>query len=148
VYRLLVDGAALPLAHDYLDGETKEGAVTAALVEALDALEADYGSGNPAEWLQPIAEIVWTPLPGASAVPSTIWMNRGTYNVIVHHGPGPYLHAQNVVAPGQSGDRSSPHFEDQLDNYANWIYKPMRLKRKDLNGATESVTRLKPVWPD
>lgn len=81
-------------------------------------------------------------------MPNTIWMNRGTYNQIVHHGPGPELDARNVIAPGQSGDPFSPHFADQLINYATWTYKPMRLKRSDLNGVTESAVRLTPVWPE
>jgi penicillin amidase len=142
-YRLLVDGAALPLQHDYLDGETAEQAVTSALIDALDALELQYTSLDPADWLQEIAEIVWSPI-GVGTVPNTIWMNRGTYNQIVHLGPGPELQAQNVIAPGQSGDPFSPHFADQLLNYATWTYKPMRLTRTDLNGVTNSQMRLKP----
>jgi penicillin amidase len=142
-YRLLVDGAALPLQHDYLDGETAEQAVTSALIDALDALELQYTSLDPADWLQEIAEIVWSPI-GVGTVPNTIWMNRGTYNQIVHLGPGPELQAQNVIAPGQSGDPFSPHFADQLLNYSTWTYKPMRLTRTDLNGVTNSQMRLKP----
>jgi penicillin amidase len=147
VYRMLVDGAALPLAHDYLGGETPEQALTAALIDALDVLEIQYGSADPADWLQPVAQIVWSPI-GVGSVPNTIWMNRGTYNQIVHHGPGPELDARNVIAPGQSGDPFSPHFADQLINYATWTYKPMRLTRPDLNGVTESAVRLTPVWPE
>jgi penicillin amidase len=147
VYRLLVAGAALPLQHDYLDGETAGEAVTGALVDALDALESTYASTNPADWLQPIAEIVWDPI-GAGSVPNTIWMNRGTYNQIVHHGPGPELEARNVIAPGQSGDLFNPHFADQLENYATWTYKSMRLTRPDLEGVTNSVMRLQPDWDD
>jgi penicillin amidase len=147
VYRLLVAGAALPLQHDYLDGETAGEAVTGALVDALDALESTYASTNPADWLQPIAEIVWEPI-GAGSVPNTIWMNRGTYNQIVHHGPGPELEARNVIAPGQSGDLFNPHFADQLENYATWTYKSMRLTRPDLKGVTNSVMRLQPDWDD
>ena len=143
VYRLLDPGAALPLAHDYLDGETAVQAVTASLVEALDTLGAEYASADPADWLQPIAEIVWSPIPGAGSVPNTIWMNRGTYNYIIQHGPGQNFIGQSVLAPGQSGDSASPHFDDQLDLYASWRYKPMRLKRSDLNGVIESVTKLK-----
>jgi penicillin amidase len=147
VYRLLVDGAALPLAHDYLDGETAEQALTGALVDALNALESQYASTLPSDWLQPIAETTWSPI-GAGSVPNTIWMNRGTYNQIVHLGPGPKLKAQNVIAPGQSGDIFSPHFSDQLENYASWTYKPMLLRRPDVNRDATSVLRLKPVWPE
>ncbi len=133
------DEAALPLVHDYLDGETATEAATGALVTALDALEAAYGSADPFDWQQPIATITWNPT-GIGTVPDTIWMNRGTYNQIVHLGTGRDLFAQNVVSPGQSGDFRSPHFADQLPLYAGWEYKPMRLTAADLRGHEESTT--------
>jgi penicillin amidase len=125
-HRLIDDDPALPLLHDYLSGETVGEALTGALVDAMDMLTLQYASPASADWLQPIAEIVWQPL-GVGTVPNTIWMNRGTYNQIVHLGPGPMLYGQNVVAPGQSGDPFSPHFSDQLPLYASWAYKAMRL---------------------
>lgn len=129
--------------HDYLGAETVTDALTGALVDALDMLTTQYGSADPANWLQPAAMIHWSPI-GAGSVPDTIWMNRGTYNQIVHLGMGPKLYAQNVIAPGQSGDPFSPHFADQLALYATWTYKPMRLARPDLKDYTESITRLLP----
>jgi penicillin amidase len=142
-YRLLDDDPALPLLHNYLGAESAEEALTHALIETPDALTAHYASPEANAWLQPVAEIVWTPI-GAGAVPNTIWMNRGTYNQIVHMGPGSHLFAQNVVAPGQSGNPFSPHFADQLGLYTAWAYKPMHLTRADLNGNIEATTELKP----
>jgi acyl-homoserine lactone acylase PvdQ len=133
---------SLPLAYDYLGGQSVEDAVTAALVTALDQLAARYGA-DPDGWLQPVAHISWEPLPLTPAVPDTIWMNRGTYNQIVHLGPGNQLTAQNVIAPGQSGNPASPHFADQLALYANWRYKPMRLDRSDLAGHLTSTIVLR-----
>ncbi len=141
--RLMDDDPALPLLHDYLGGETVEEALTGSLIDALDTLTIGYGSADPAAWLQPVAVIHWSPI-GAGSVPDTIWMNRGTYNQIVHLGMGPQLFAQNVISPGQSGDPFSPHFADQLALYATWTYKPMRLARYDLVGYTESVIHLRP----
>jgi penicillin amidase len=138
-FRLLDDDPALPLLHDYLSGETVEQALTGALIDTLNWLTVQYGSADPADWLQPIAEIVWEPL-GAGSVPNTLWMNRGTYNQITHLGPGPALFAENVVSPGQSGDPFNPHFADQLALYATWTYKPMHLNRADLTGYEESTT--------
>jgi penicillin amidase len=141
-----VIGAApgsLPLAHDYLDGHSVDGAVTAALRSALDELAGRYGP-DPGSWLQPVAHISWEALPLTPQVPDTIWMNRGTYNQIVHLGAGRHLWAENVVAPGQSGDPASPHFSDQLALYATWRYKPMRLDLPDLTGHVVSETRLGP----
>ncbi len=143
VARLL--GAApgsLPLTYDYLGGRSAGEAVTSALVGALDGLTAEYGADVDG-WLQPVAHIVWEPLPLTPAVPDTIWMNRGTYNQLVHIGHGNRLTARNVVSPGQSGDPASPHFADQLPLYANWQYKPMRITRSDLEGHITSTVRLR-----
>jgi penicillin amidase len=134
---------SLPLAHDYLDGRSLNAAVTGALRAALDQLAGRYGP-DPVGWLQPVARISWEALPLTPQVPDTIWMNRGTYNQIVRLGPGRHLWAENVVAPGQSGDPASPHFSDQLQLYATWRYKPMRLDRSDLTGHVSSATSLRP----
>jgi acyl-homoserine lactone acylase PvdQ len=129
----------LPLQYDYLSGATVEEAVTSSLIAALDQLSVEYGSADPADWLQPISTIGWDPI-GAVGVPDTIWMNRGTYNQIVRLGGRVW--AENVIAPGQSGDPTSPHFADQLPLYASWTYKEMRLTKADLSGHTESVMEL------
>jgi penicillin G amidase len=134
---------SLPLGYPYLGGQPVDAAVTTALVTALDQLTARFGP-EPGGWLQPVAHIDWEPLPLVPAVPDTIWMNRGTYNQLVHLGPGSHLAAQNVVAPGQSGDPASPHFADQLALYASWQYKPMRLVRSDLAGHITASTWLHP----
>src|SRR3990172_7291336 len=131
--------AALPLGFDYLGGGTVEEAGTGARIAALDQLTAEFGSNDPDDWRQPISEINWAPL-GVGAVPPTLWMNRGTYNQLVHLRGR--LSAENVVAPGQSGDPLSPHFADQLELYATWQYKPMRLTAADLVGNVESVVVL------
>lgn len=141
-HRLLArTGAALPLIHDYLDGETVEEAVTGALVTAVDQLTATYGSPHPTDWRQPISVIEWEPL-GAGTVPDTIWMNRGTYNQLVELGVGDALRARNVIAPGQSGDLFSPHFSDQLDLYATLSYKPMLLTERQVMNRAESIVTL------
>ena len=110
------------------------------MIAALDQLESDYGSANPRDWMQPISTIDWAPVPLTPGVGSTIWMNRGTYNQIVSLGR--WIRAENVIAPGQSGDATSPHFADQLVLYATWDYKPMRLTKRSLRGVVESVVRL------
>ena len=143
VYRLLLGSeAALPVQGDYLGGGTIGAAVTASLVAALDDLTAQYGTADMSRWLQKRAEIFWTP-GGIGSVPNTIWMNRGTYNQLVHLGHGEQLHAMNVIAPGQSGDFRSPHFADQLPLYETFTYKPMRLTLGDQLQHAESVTRLR-----
>jgi len=121
--------AALPLRYDYLHGRTISSAVTSALHDALSNLAAHFGSPQQDRWLTPDVSIVWSPL-GAGSVPSTPWMNRGTYNQIVSLVPGD-VEGENVVAPGQSGDVRSTHFADQLRLYATWKYKPMSLGTND-----------------
>jgi penicillin amidase len=142
MFRLLEGSrAALPVRADYLGTRSIGEALTAALRDALDALAAQYGSPDSSTWLQKTAEIFWVP-GGIGSVPNTIWMNRGTYNQLVHLGEGDDLRAMNVISPGQSGDFRSPHFADQLGNYASWRYKPMRLDRKSQQEHAESVTKL------
>lgn len=130
-----------PLRYHYLRGETLTHAVTATLRQALNELARQHHSANPATWLQPVVSIQWSPL-GIGKVPDTPWMNRGTNNQIVHVGTGNRLTAEDVVAPGQSGDPASRHFADQLRMYTTWNYKTMRLTRRDLVGHTESVLTL------
>jgi len=122
------DQAALPLGYDYLEGASVSEAVTGALIAALDELTASQGSSDPEDWEQAISVIHWAPQ-GVGSVPDTIWMNRGTYNQLVHLRGR--VEAWNVIAPGQSGDPTSPHFADQLELYATWEYKEMVLRRAD-----------------
>ena len=143
VYRLLRgDAAALPVQADYLEGRTIGEAVTGALVAALDGLTARFGTAETSAWLTPRAEIFWRP-GGIGSVPNGVWMNRGTYNQLVHLGRGGELEAVNVISPGQSGDFRSSHFADQLSLYETWTYKPMRLGLGDQLRHAESVTRLR-----
>ncbi|MCZ6507411.1 MAG: penicillin acylase family protein, partial [Acidobacteria bacterium] len=122
----------------YLGGETASGAVTGALVASLDRLMAEYGSADPATWLAEATMQSWSQI-GAAPVPDTPHMNRGTYNQITRLEKGG-IFAQNVIAPGQSGNPFNPHFADQLGNYATWSYKEMYLTKSALKGHRESRT--------
>ena len=82
-----------------------------------------------------------------------IEMDRGTYNHVVEYLTrasqvtslgGSRVHAGSVIPPGQSGfvsqaGEESPHFEDQLDDYINWTYKPMPMSLEELESQTEST---------
>ncbi|MFQ5528165.1 MAG: penicillin acylase family protein, partial [Thermoanaerobaculia bacterium] len=146
VARLLIPGLVPFNYPGYLGGETPKGAVTGALVDAIDGLTAEHGSTNPADWLAPATMQVWRQI-GAAPVPDTPHMNRGTYNQITHLKKGD-IFAENVIAPGQSGNPLTatgfnPHFADQLLNYATWQYKDMYLTKSSLKGHRESTTVLK-----
>jgi penicillin amidase len=117
--------AVLPLRYDYLHGRSLRSVLNRTLRHALDALAAHFGTPDMRRWLTPDASITWSPL-GAGRVPTTPWMNRGTYNQIVSLVPA-HITGENVVAPGESGDVRSTHFADQLRLYATWQYKPMSL---------------------
>ena len=96
-----------------------------------------------------------TGLPGD--IPEHLEMDRGTYNHIVQYldPPGPRgtpighsrVKAGSVIPPGQSGfvsqsGEEDPHFEDQLDDYINWTYKPMPLLPNEVRRQEESVETL------
>ncbi len=82
-----------------------------------------------------------------------IEMDRGTYNHVIQYLTrasrvtslgGSAVRAGSVIPPGQSGfvsqsGQEDPHFEDQLDDYINWTYKPMPLSMEELEGQTEST---------
>jgi penicillin amidase len=85
---------------------------------------------------------VWDPI-GAVPVPDSPFMNRGTYNQITRLGKGAKMFAENVIAPGQSGDPRSPHFADQYLNYVTWRYKVMRLTKNAARRNAESILVLK-----
>jgi hypothetical protein len=85
-----------------------------------------------------------------------IEMDRGTYNHVIEYLTratrvkrlgGSRVRAGSVIPPGQSGfvnqsGEEAPHFEDQLDDYINWTYKPMPMSLEELEGQTESTETL------
>jgi len=131
----LVEGraAALPLHYNYLHGRPPGRVATATLIHTLDAVSARYHTPRTGRWLLPDAFTRWQPL-GLSTVPRTPWMNRGTYNQIIHLGRGRQFTGVNVVAPGEAAQAGSPYFSDQLRLYAAWRYKAMLLTAADLRG--------------
>ncbi|MDQ3986512.1 MAG: penicillin acylase family protein [Actinomycetota bacterium] len=80
-----------------------------------------------------------------------IRMDRGTYNHVVVYGPpvrrGPLgqskVEAGSVIPPGQGGfitpwGEEGPHYEDQLDLYTKWKYKPMPMTLDEAKKVKES----------
>jgi penicillin G amidase len=81
-----------------------------------------------------------------------IAMDRGTYNHVVVYtdkarrkGPlgGSGVAAGSVIPPGQGGfiapwGAEGDHYEDQLDDYVNWTYKPMPMGIKAATTVKES----------
>jgi penicillin G amidase len=93
-------------------------------------------------------------LPGD--VRDLIEMDRGTYNHIVIYTDAPTgsdvlglsgSQSGSVIPPGQNGFvglllQEGPHFEDQLDLYLEWRYKPMWLAIEDARADAESEITL------
>jgi penicillin G amidase len=77
------------------------------------------------DWLTETSKINFQQL-GAGKVDSILNMNRGTYNQIVEFTKKD-VNSVNILPPGQSGNPSSPHFDDQRLLFSNWEYKPMVL---------------------
>ncbi len=136
LYRLFEKKPALPLNHDYLEGETTKTVATKALEAALDILGDDWETK-----LTPVAQQDWAPQ-GVGTVPDTPFANRGSYvqlSAMRRLSPARIL---NILPPGQSGDYRSPHFADQLPLYAGFKYKQMNRSLRDAIRNRESVRRL------
>lgn len=142
-YRLLDSNPSQALLYPYLGTDTVGNAVTSALIQTLDQLQADYGSANMDDWQAEAAVLDWSQM-GAVDVPNGPWMNRGTYNQLLHMGYGREMYGMNVVAPGQSGNPFSPHFHDQLMMYYTMTYKPMNLNKRMQMRNADSVVTLTP----
>jgi acyl-homoserine-lactone acylase len=54
---------------------------------------------------------------------------------------GPRVRAMAVMAGGQSGDKASPHFADQVDRYASGRLRPVYFYPDELAGHVERVYR-------
>jgi penicillin amidase len=123
-------GDASLLYPGYPTGAALDTLTINALKDALDDLQADYGSGDMSTWLTPVRMQdydVQGALPGAALHP---YMNRGTYNQIAEMVAGDLPKAVSVIPPGQSGlvifpGVPSPYAYDQVPLYASWTYKPM-----------------------
>lgn len=116
--------AALPLARDYLNGKKRDQVILEALEEALARLAEKHGP-QMNFWGYKLGEINLKPLPPIPAA------NRGTYIQIVELSR-PVIRGANILPPGQSEDRRSPHYSDQRELAAWWGYKPMRYLREQL----------------
>ena len=189
--RHVLDGksASLVKSRDWLNGESRTAFLNRVMRENLDALAEQFGTTDMSQWQADMPKQHYTRLnarfydcevaraagedsgcaddrPGN--VRSVDYMNRGTYNHLVHFmpgrnrrsvrsGTGPIVEprrgytvsAESIISPGQSGHidaygNQSPHYEDQHELHASWGYKPMPLLEADVkalgNGTTKTLT--------
>lgn len=151
-YRLLQGkDAALPLQGDYLAGRDLQTVFVDTMKQAINDLKVAYNNKPMAEWLTPIPtmalypyEMVPFPIPSSvGSVNNIPYMDRGSENHIVLLNKKKIV-GINVIPAGQNAFISSTkginrHFEDQLDLYANYQYKPIFLEKSDVVSHLEST---------
>ncbi|WP_410718283.1 penicillin acylase family protein [Brevibacillus sp. SIMBA_040] len=135
------DEAVLPVEYDWLQGVDKEQFLLTSLTKALDKLEKEKKDMN--SWLTPIRTIsfggeTFLGMPHGLGTPKKILdMNRGSENhylELTKQGPTGVA----ITPPGQVGfvkkDGSmSSHYDDQIEMFANWEYKPFLFTEEKVN---------------
>ncbi|WP_290739815.1 penicillin acylase family protein [Amaricoccus sp.] len=141
---LLGKDAGVPQAYDFFNGEDPDTVVLTALDKARVALSEQYGSDNVTAWLAPIDQHVFD-TKNYLGIPQTTAdeglavgtaMNRGTENNMVRFRDGKVTFCA-VTPPGQSGfiapdGTKSPHYQDQLQLYADFGCRPQAFYRDDV----------------
>ena len=149
---LLGDQAGVPQTHDFFNGADKTEVMLAALSKTAEALSASYGSDNPADWRQELAQHVFEtdnylgiPQAGEDEVLSIgTAMNRGTQSDLITFKDGK-VSVCISAPPGQSGfispsGEKSPHYQDQLSLYEAFECRPQALAREDLDKVAKDRT--------
>ena len=144
---LLGDKAGVPQTYDFFNGADPHEAVLAALEKTRVALTEAYG-GDVAAWRMPLDQHVFDtknylgiPQAGADeglAVGTA--MNRGTENDMIRFRDGKVTFCA-VTPPGQSGfiapdGTKSPHYDDQLQLYADFGCRPQAFYAEDVETST------------
>ncbi len=143
------DETTLDLGTDYApDGV--ETAFVDAFTAACDELADQYGddvSGWRAEArLDELDNLALFGMPiGVGDAGDMPWVNRGTENHFVRMSDDPT--AENILPPGNSGyvapdGTTNPHYDDQLEMFVNFEYKPLLFDDAAVEAATESTTGL------
>ena len=154
---LLGDKAGVPQTFDIFNGKRPDDVIVAALDDTIVALKAKLGPDMSA-WRAPTVPLTFRAnnffgVPQANAneaIHVPVYMNRGTENDLIVFGAKDAhgkVAAYDVAAPGESGfvapdGTPSPQYADQVEMYATFGRKPMRLEATDVSRATKSVERL------
>ncbi len=141
---LLGEESGVPQAYDFFNGADPDAVVLAALDKARQALAEEYGSDDVAAWRAPLDPHVFEtknylgiPQAGADETLAVgTAMNRGTENDMIRFHDGKVTFCA-VTPPGQSGfiapdGTKSPHYEDQLQLYADFGCRPQAFYREDV----------------
>jgi len=148
---LLGKKAPNPLSYDYFNGKRDEILVKS-LSEGLDRAEKKFGSSDMSTWKTPVTPMAYAPttilgVPTTSEkVRTTFFMERGTENHIVElkkEGAEGVI----VVPPGASAfvkpdGKKSPYYEDQLEMFDKFEYKPLLNKEEAIKTKAKSKIEL------
>ena len=148
---LLGKKAPHPLSHDYFHGK-KDEILVKSLSEALDRAEKKFGSPDMSTWKTPVTPMLYAPttILGAPTtsekVRTTFFMERGTENHIVEL-KKEGAEGMIVVPPGTSAfvkpdGKRSPHYEDQLEMFDKFEYKPLLIKEEVIKTKAKSKLEL------
>jgi penicillin amidase len=148
---LLGKKAPAPLSHDYFNGK-KDDILLKSFIDGLDRAEKKFGCPELAAWKMPVTPMAYAPttIMGVPTTPEkvkmTFFMERGTENHIVEMKPGG-ADGVMVVPPGSSGfvkgdGAKGPHYEDQLDMFNTFRYKPLLIKEDAVKAKAKSQLNL------
>ncbi len=136
-------------AANYANGDV-QGALVSAFRTAVEDLGEQFG-GDPSGWradadVDPLSTITLFGVPvNVTTAGSMASMNRGTEEHIVQLGEE--ITAENILPPGNGGyvapdGSTGEHFNDQLQMFKNFEYKPLRFDDDTVDGATETTQDL------
>ena len=120
------------------------------LSEALDRAEKKFGSPDMSTWKTPVTPMAYAPTT-TLGVPTTLeklrttfFMERGTENHIVEL-KKEGAEGVTVVPPGASAfvkpdGKRDPHYEDQLEMFDKFEYKPLLIREEAIK--TKAKSRL------
>ena len=140
---------ALPLGADYVGGDPADEFV-AAFRSAVAELDGKF-DGPPPRWREParvakLDNLALFGMPiGVGDAGDMPWLNRGTENHFVRLSDDPT--AENVLPPGNDGyvapdGTTADHYDDQIDLFVDFEYKPLLFDDAFVEIATESETVL------
>jgi penicillin amidase len=135
---------------DYFGGQ-KGQIIYNALEDALTELNGNYSMPTMMWQFFPVTILgFYFGQPVVSSVgslPPFPYVDRGTENhIVVLDCKG--ISGENITPPGNSAfiradGEISPHFDDQVNMFLNFTYKPMLFKGSEVNGALESTEVLR-----
>jgi penicillin amidase len=168
LWHLLATKDALKQDYDWLNGTSPVDFAAASFEKAIKELAEEFENEDPSSWREEVAlehyqrlnaDLFTDTATGNSGdsdfpgdVADHIEMDRGTYNHVIVYGDPPSgsgslgdsgSEAGSVIPPGQSGfinifGEESAHYEDQLELYVNWTYKPMPMSLDEAKAVGES----------